>query len=434
MPGTMQPLRSHLPHACGVYLMRDAASSIIYIGKAKDLARRVAQYFNPSRQDKASVMVPLIRRIDYIACASEREALLVERRLIGRHQPFFNSMWKDNKSYPWVKITLNEDFPRIILTRRRLDDGGAYFGPYPKVAVVKSLLRTLWRSRIFRLRPCRWEFSASKPLDQRKIRSCLYYHTGECPGPCSGKISMQEYRRIAENAVLFFRGEYRKLKARFEREMRDASRRMRFEDAAALRDSISALFEMGERVRYRALTMEDITEPVSSSRAVTDLQEALGLAKPPHHIEGFDVSHFQGRQTVASMVCFTGGAPNRDHYRRFRIRGTAGIDDCKSMGEAVGRRYRRLRDSGEALPDLVLVDGGRGQLSSAAEALRELGLKPPVAALAKRLEEVFLEGRPGPLLLDRARPGLRLLQALRDEAHRFGLAYHTLLRRKSLLP
>jgi excinuclease ABC subunit C len=414
--------------------MRDASSSIIYIGKAVDLAKRVAQYFNPSRQDKTASMVPLIRRIDYIPCASEREALLVERRLIGRFQPFFNSMWKDGKSYPWVKITMGEDYPRIILTRRKVADGGVYFGPYPKVAQVKSLLRTLWRSKIFRLRTCRWEFSADKPLDPRKLRACLYHHTGQCPGPCSGKCSPQDYRKTAENAVLFFRGEYPKLRERLELEMGKASASLRFEDAASLRDSILALSQLGERVRVSAVAMEDIERPVSSSRAVSDLKAALELPRAPHHIECFDVSHFQGRQTVASMVCFTGGEPNHDHYRKFKIREVSGIDDFKAMAEAVGRRYRRLKASGERMPDLVLVDGGIGQLSAAAGVLEALKLKVPLAALAKKLEEVFVPGRTGSIILERGRPGLRLLQRLRDEAHRFGLAYHTLLRRNDLLP
>ncbi|MBI5210482.1 MAG: excinuclease ABC subunit UvrC [Elusimicrobia bacterium] len=424
--------RTHLPHGCGVYLMRDTAASIIYIGKAKDLAKRVSQYFHPSKQFKSSVMAPLVRRIDYIACASEREALLLERRLIGLHQPFFNSMWKDNKTYPWVKITMGEDFPRIGLCRRKLKDGGAYFGPYPKVAPVKSLLGTLWRRRIFRLRPCRWDFSAGKPLDPRKVRSCLYYHTQECPAPCAGKISLGDYRRIAEDAVLFFRGDYPRLKERFEAEMRKASAETRFEDAASFRDSLQALLQMDERVRVQAVEAADIEKPIADSRAVSDLKLALGLAKPPAHIECFDISHWQGRQTVASMVCFMGGEPHHAHYRRFRLREVRGVDDFKSMEEAVRRRYGRLQRAGEPLPDLVLVDGGKGQLSSAAAAVGSLDLKVPLAALAKRTEEVFLPGRPGPIILDRARPALRLLQRLRDEAHRFGLRYHTLLRGKAL--
>jgi len=414
--------------------MRDASGGLLYVGKANDLSKRVAQYFNPSRGDlKISVMVPLARAIDYIPCASEREALLLERRLIRRHQPFFNSLWKDDKSYPYLKVTMGEDFPRLLLTRRRSKDGGAYFGPFPRVSPLKNLLRYLWRARFFPLRPCRWDFSPAKPLDPRKISSCLYYHTGECPAPCAGRISPSDYRAIAERAVLFLKGEYAKLRARFEAEMKACAESLDFERAAQLRDNVRALSQMGERVRLRLVREEDVTGSLAASRSVTDLQQALGLASPPFHIECFDVSHFQGRQTVAAMACFQGGEPFKDHYRRFRIRQTRGIDDFKSMAEAVRRRYRRLSSAGERLPGLVLVDGGKGQLGAAESALQESKVNIPLAALAKRIEEVFLPERSESLILDRSRPALRLLQRLRDEAHRFGVSYHRLLRGKKLL-
>ncbi|MBI3553884.1 MAG: excinuclease ABC subunit UvrC [Elusimicrobia bacterium] len=429
-----EPLdRSHLPHACGVYIMRDAAANILYIGKAIDLAKRVAQYFNPNKEDlKNSVLAPLIRKIDYISCSSEREALILERRLIRRHQPFFNSMWKDDKSYPFIKVTLGEDFPRVLMTRKKIRDGGAYFGPYPQSSPIKSLLGYLWRQKFFPLRPCRWDFSTTKPLDKRKITSCLYYHTGECPAPCAGKISPEGYRAIAERAVLFFKGEYGKLKQRFETEMKMASGKLEYEKAAQLRDNIRALEQMGERVRVQSVREEDVSGQIASSEAVSDLQRALGLASPPFHVECFDISHFQGRQTVASMVCFKGGEPFKDHYRKFRIKEVAGIDDFKSMAEVVRRRYQRLKTEG-GLPDLVLVDGGKGQLSAALSALQEIKVKVPLASLAKRVEEVFLPGKSESIIMERGRPALRLLQRLRDEAHRFGITYHRLLRKKALL-
>ncbi|MFA6002563.1 MAG: excinuclease ABC subunit UvrC [Elusimicrobiota bacterium] len=433
------PDRGHVPHACGVYIMRDAGEGILYIGKAKDLARRVAQYFNPNKPDlKNSLLAPLVRGIDYLPCASEREALLLERRLIHKHQPFFNAMWKDDKSYPYIRLSLGEDFPRLALTRRKLNDGSLYFGPYPQVAPIKSLLAYLWRRRLFPLRPCRWEFSVKRPLARAKIQACLYYHTRQCPAPCCARISRQDYRRIAENAALFFSGKHAALRTAFTRQMRTASQRLQYERAAELRDSIQALDQLDERVRLRALRAEDLTAPLESSRAVSDLQKALGLPAPPHHVECFDVSHFQGRQMVASMVCFQGGEPCREHYRRFRLREVAGIDDPRSIAEAVRRRYRRLAESGEPLPDLVLVDGGKGQLSAAAAELAALDLPPGrrlprLAALAKRIEEVFLPGRAESLILERNHPGLRLLQRLRDEAHRFGVAYHRLLRSRALL-
>ncbi len=413
--------------------MRDAAGEILYIGKALDLAKRVAQYFNPNKDDvKTQALAPLIRRIDYVLCESEREALLIERRLINENQPFFNAMWKDGKTYPFLKISMGEDFPRIHTTRRKLRDGGVYFGPYPKVAPIKSLLRYLWKQRMFPLRPCRWDFSEAKPLDKKKITGCLYYHTKECPAPCAAKISKSDYREIAERAVLFFKGKYGDLRERFEAEMSSASRDLEYERAASLRDNIAALGQMGERVRVRAVEADEVGGHIARTQMVTDLQKALLLPAPPVHIECFDISHFQGHQTVASMTCFVGGKPHRDHYRKFKIRDVAGIDDFKSMREAVYRRYKRLQAEKADLPDLILIDGGKGQLSAAQEALKDLKLKIPMASLAKRIEEVFLPGRPESIILPLNDPALRLLQQLRDEAHRFGVAYHRLLRDKHL--
>ncbi len=425
--------RRHLPHKTGVYIMRDAGGDILYIGKAVDLAKRVAQYFNLRKNDvKNQALAPLVRRVDYVLCESEREALLLERRLINENQPFFNIMWKDGKTYPYLKLSIGEAYPRLFMTRRKSRDGGLYFGPFPRVAPVKSLLRYLWRRRMFPLRPCRWDFSDEKPLDPRRIKACLYYHTRECPAPCAGRIAKADYREIAERAALFFKGRYRDLKSVFEREMKAASNALEYEKAAQLRDNMLALGLMGERVRVRAVEAGDVGGHLAASQSVTALQKALDLPTPPVHVECFDISHFQGRQTVASMTCFMGGRPYRDHYRKFKIREVSGIDDFKSMREAVYRRYKRLQSEKARLPDLVLIDGGRGQLGAAQDALTDLKLKIPLAALAKRLEEVFLPGRAQSVVLPLGDPALGLLQKLRDEAHRFGVAYHRLLRDKKL--
>jgi excinuclease ABC subunit C len=430
----MEPLdRRHLPHKTGVYIMRDAAGEILYIGKAIDLAKRVANYFNPNKTDAMDQsLVPLIRTIDYILCESERESLLLERRLINENQPFFNVVWKDNKSYPYLKVTTNEDFPRMFTTRRKVRDGGAYFGPFPKVAPLRGLLRYLWRLKLFPLRPCRWDFSETKPLDPRKISSCIYYHTKECPAPCAGKISKNDYREIAERAVLFFKGRYSELKKELEADMKVAAAALEYERAAQLRDNVLALSQMGERVRVRAVEAEAVSGHTARTQMVTDLQKALMLSAPPVHVECFDISHFQGLQTVGSMVCFVGGKAHRDHYRKFKIRDVAGIDDFKSMREVVYRRYKRLQAEKSPMPDLILIDGGKGQLSAAQAALADLKLKIPMASLAKRIEEVFLPGRQDSIILRLDDPALRLLQQLRDEAHRFGVAYHRLLRDKHL--
>ena len=426
--------REHLPRACGVYIMRDAAMDVLYVGKANDLSKRVAQYFDPSRRDlKHSLLVPLVRKIDYIACESERESLLWERKLIQKHQPFFNQMWKDDKAYPYVKITMEEDFPRFMLVRRRKRDGGIYFGPYPKTSLVRNFLRYLWRHKLFPLRPCKWEFSEAKPLAEKKINSCLYYHTGQCPAPCAGKVTKADYRKIGAEAALFFSGQYGKLDKIWRKQMEAASKATNFERAARLRDNLSALQHMAERVRYQSVTPKAVEQRLESSHGVSELQQALGLEKPPYHVECFDISHSQGKETVGSMVCFKGGQPNKDHYRRFRIRTVAGIDDFASIKEVVSRRYKRLSAEREPLPDLVLIDGGKGQLGMAERAIAELKLRMPLASLAKEEELIFLPGRQDPVALGPDSPARQLVERLRDEAHRFAIAYHRLLRKKSLL-
>ncbi|PIP84139.1 MAG: excinuclease ABC subunit C [Elusimicrobia bacterium CG_4_9_14_3_um_filter_62_55] len=428
------PDRTHLPHAPGVYLMRDASLEVLYVGKAKDLHKRVSQYFNPNRPDpKTQQLVPLIRKIDYIACESEREALIWERRLIHRHQPFFNVLWKDDKSYPFVKLSLDEEFPRLRVVRVKKRDGAKYFGPYPKITPVRSLLRGLWKRQLFPLRPCDFSFSSQKPLAPAKIKSCLYYHTGECPAPCAGKISTPAYRRIAENAALFFEGRYARLKRAFQTQMRAASKKLDYERSAQLRDNVEALEHMGERVRYREVRPGRVAQRLDESSAVTELQKALSLPHPPHRIECFDISHLFGKEPVASMVAFAGGRPDKSSYRRFRVRTVTGIDDFASMAEVVGRRYKRLLDEQTPLPDLVLVDGGKGQLEAARKALDAVRAKIPLASLAKREEEVFLVGRKDSIRLPADSPALHLLQRLRDEAHRFAVTFTRKNRTKRLL-
>jgi excinuclease ABC subunit C len=434
----VEPVRpKHLPNKPGVYLMRDVSGQIVYVGKANDLAKRVSQYFDPKRTDaKTSNMMPLVRSIDYLPCAGEREALLLEQRLIRKLQPVFNTMWRDDKSYPFVRLT-KEDYPRLFLTRRKVEDGSEYFGPFPKVYQVKGLLRWLWRSRLVPLRPCNYDFTEKKPLDKKKIQACLYYHTKECPAPCAGpaagRIGGKEYRRIARRASLFFRGRFDSLRKQLEKDMVRASKELEYERAKDLRDNIVALEHVGQRVSLHEVTEQELERRLGASRGVSELQAALGLAKPPVHVECFDISHLFGRQTVGSMVCFVDGMPNKTHYRHFKIRTVEGIDDFKSMKETVFRRYSGFKEEDGSMPDLIVVDGGKGQLSMAAEALAEAKVQVPLASLAKREEEVFVPGKSEPLVLPRESPALHLLQRLRDEAHRFGITFHRRWRNKELL-
>lgn len=418
--------------------MRDAAGAVLYVGKAKDLRKRVAQYFrkNPSdRRWKVPNLVALIRRIDYVASASEREALLTERQLIYKLQPFFNEMWKDSKSYPYIEIT-REDFPRMFFTRRKLRDGGLYFGPFPKVEPLKKLLGFLSRIKFINLRLCRWNFSLEKPLDRRKIMACLYYHTGQCTAPCAGKISRAGYQALAARVADFLRGDYEKMRASFRAKMARAAGRLEYEEAAKYRDFLNAFSHMEERVLIGKLEPDFLEKATGRTSSVTALKEALGLPRPPAHIEAFDTSSLFGRQAVGSSVCFVNGEKHAAHYRHYRIKFRnlpEGSNDLAMMEELVGRRLAQVRRSGEEPPDLLLIDGGPAQLAAAMKALSASGLKVPVISLAKRLEEIYSPRLARPLLLDRAHPGLRLLQALRDEAHRFGVTYHRKLRGKSEL-
>ncbi len=429
---------SHLPDTPGVYLMRDATGAVLYVGKAKDLRARVGQYFqkNPSdRRWKIPNLVALIRRIDYIASASEREALLTERQLIHSLQPFFNEMWKDSKSYPYIEIT-REDFPRVFFTRRKLRDGGLYFGPYPKVEPLKKLLAYLWRIKFVNLRRCRWEFSLAKPLDEKKIKACLYYHTGQCPAPCAGRISKKDYAALASRVADFLKGDYDRLRAAFTERMKAAAAGLAYEEAAMYRDFLGALDHMQERVLVGQLEPGFMEQAVGRTGAVTALKEALGLAKPPAHIEAFDTSSLFGRQAVGSSVCFVNGERHTAHYRHYRIKfenTDSGSNDFAMIEEIVGRRLAQIKRRGEEPPDLLVIDGGPGQLAAAMKAMAAAKVKLPVISLAKRLEEIYSPLRAKPLLLDRSHPGLRLLQALRDEAHRFGITYHRKLRGRSEL-
>ena len=438
MDSTQELIAEHLrslPKTPGVYFMRDAAGRVIYIGKASNLRSRVGSYFKgQERHDpKTQILVPKIRHIDYIACASEREALILEQRLIRRDKPQFNIMWRDDKSFPFVALT-KEDFPRLYMTRERKRKNVAYYGPYPNASDVKQLLRWAWKAKVFPLRPCRYEFDVKHPIAYSKVRSCLYLHTGECPAPCVGKISPARYQRIARKAALFFSGKRETLVKELERDMARASRQMRYEEAARIRDRINGISRMDELVTFKEMTPEEVTGRLQHSRGLTELMKALGLPRPPMRIETFDISHIQGVETVASMVSFSRGLPDKSNYRKFIIRGVPGIDDYSSMREAVGRRYKKIALERGPWPDLILIDGGKGQLSAALEALDSITSKPPpVAALAKENEEIYLPGKSEPVRLPKDSPALHIIQRARDEAHRFAITFHRARRRKRMV-
>ena len=531
-----------LPDSPGVYIMKDDHGKIIYVGKAIVLKNRVRQYFQSSRNHtpKVRAMVSHIADVETIMTANEVESLILEANLIKKHRPRYNIRLKDDKSYPYVKVTVQEDFPRVFITRRVLRDGARYFGPYTNVTALRDSLKLL--KRLFPLRTCR----------TMPDRPCLEYHIKRCLAPCVGKVTAEDYRAMIRAVLLFLEGRTDDVERELEHRMNLAAEAYHFETAARLRDQLAAVRKAAERQNIvtgagdqdavgmarsaagvcvqiffirggkmigrehfllrgseeesdadilRAFleqyynqatfvprevllpcaidaaaqatieawlaarkgggkvalltpqrgTKHDIVQMATGNAAkfladeetrrslleeqtlgaVEELGRYLGLKHPPRRMECFDISHNQGQETVASMVVFEDGAPKKSDYRRFKIRSTEGKpDDFLSMREVTTRRYVGLPE--EELPDLIIIDGGKGQLSSALEIIRHAaGHKDvPVVGLAKQFELVFTEGNSEPVELPRRSQALYLIQRIRDEAHRFAITFHRKLRGK----
>lgn len=419
--------------------MRDNTGKILYIGKAKNIHKRVSHYFMKNAGNsgwKIPNLTPLIQTIDYISCAGEREALLIEKELIKKFQPFFNALWKDGKSYPYIKITAQDDFPRLILTRQKTKDKALYFGPYPKIEPIKNLLNHLWKIKFINLRKCKWEFSKNNKLSRRKINSCIYYHTLQCPSPCDGKISKKEYLKIVNRIILFFKGNFSALLSNFSKKMKNHSNNFEYEKAKTQYDFIKAIEHLSEKVRVAAFPKIQMDTELSKSNATTQLKTVLGLKSPPSHIETFDTSSLFALDAAGSSVCFINGEKSPSHYRKYKIKYAAtlkhGSNDFEMIKEIVGRRLAQIKKSKNPKPDLFLIDGGKGQLKSALSAMKESGLKIPIIALSKKYEEIHIAGKK-PLRIERNTDALKLLQRMRDEAHRFAISYHRKLRDLKLI-
>lgn len=537
------------PTTSGVYIFKDAYGEILYVGKAKNLRSRVRSYFGEAAaagQPKVMALQRSAVELDYILTATEVEALLLESQLIKKHRPRYNVRLKDDKDYPYIKLDLDDDFPRLEIVRKMKRDKARYFGPYPNAGVVNDTLKLA--KKLFPLRTC---------SDWRgKKRPCLNYHIRRCQAPCQGKISPDEYRRLLAQVILFLEGKHQQLESDLKKQMISASENLEFEKAAELRDQLDALAKLTVRQRivtnqhwnldvvavdigselaaaqllvvrggkvlgneyhsFEQLELANAGEAVSAfirdfySRAsllpreilvshlpedsealqewlssvrkgpvvlrtpqrgekrmlmdmaknnltshmeadlrsqkenkeqgkavLEQLATALGLERLPVRMECYDISHFQGSQTVASMVVFEHGRPARNKYRRYKIHDMVGPDDFAAMAQVIRRRFEAAREGREGfnqVPGLVVIDGGKGQLSSALAQLKDLGFGDvPMVSLAKREEEVFLPGQSKALVLERDNPALKLLQQIRDEAHRFAVSYHRRLRTKSTL-
>nr|WP_041275895.1 excinuclease ABC subunit UvrC [Desulforamulus ruminis] len=547
----------NIPARPGVYLYKNEDGQVIYVGKAVSLKNRVRSYFQAGAKQAPKVKAMLSRAVDldFIVTDSEMEALILENNLIKEHRPKYNILLKDDKTYPYIKVTVHEDFPRVYLTRRVLKDRARYFGPFTNVGAVNETMRLL--KKIFPLRTCK-----QRELSPRD-RPCLNYHIKRCLGPCCGLVERQTYRETVNEVVLFLEGRQEDLIKRLRQRMEEAAENLEFEKAAELRDQVRAVEKIVERQKVvstegvdqdviamargfdescltvffirsgkligrehyflegtdilergeimaafiqqfynqtefipaELLLSEEIANPelltawlskLRGSRvviktpkrgdkqklvemaaqnallsleqtqlqrqanreavdgALSELMAALGLEKPPHRMECYDISNIQGTETVSSMVVFEEGRPKKDQYRRFKIRWVQGANDFASMHETLTRRFAQAREEqallerGEItlkqakfirLPDLIIIDGGKGQLSAAREAMLEQGFAHIATfGLAKEEELLFAPGRPDPIRLPRESKGLQILQRLRDEAHRFAVTYHRKLR------
>jgi excinuclease ABC subunit C len=302
----------NIPKSSGVYLMKDAASRIIYIGKAVNLQNRIKSYFHSDRTSKTHAVMSSLRHIDFILTASETDSLLLENDLIKKHKPYYNVMLRDDKTYPYLKLTSREDFPRLLLTRKHVKDGNEYFGPYPNAGNLKSLLR--WLQKIFKWRPCKLNFSHSCLPKESKIKSCLYLHTGNCLAPCTGKINPKEYRKNLKDLKLFLNGRHKKLISGWKKEMKKASMGMQYEKAKEIRDRIYSLEIMHERVTIREMKPDEIKTSLKITRTLEETKEILNLPGWPIIIECFDTSNTSGAEPVGSMVRFLNGKPDKSNY------------------------------------------------------------------------------------------------------------------------
>ena len=539
---TLKEKISLFPHSPGVYRYYDSEGNVIYVGKAKDLHKRVAQYFVPAERltRKTAVMVSKIADAQYTVVESEADALLLENNLIKQFKPRYNILLKDSKTYPWICVSAG-DFPKVFLTRRVVKDGSRYFGPYSSVVHARNLVEFFHSA--YQLRTCNLKITSDAIL-RGKYRPCLNYHIRKCRGCCIGGISQKEYNESIEEIVKLLKGGGREIMQHYRTLMTEAAERMDFEQAQVYKEKLQslekhysksvimnstigdvdvfslitdageafgnfmrirggaviqslnlgfrlmieeeqasvldtfigeiqskfgelsrevivpflpetaidgvefripvrgdklALLELSARnakeMRLNALKQQEHTDPDAYRNMVMEsLQKQIGMKELPVHIECFDNSNIQGTNPVSACVVFRNGVPSKKDYRHFKVKTVVGANDYATMKEVVNRRYSRmLEENPEDIPQLVVIDGGKGQLAFAFEALAELGLtdRLTLIALAERMEEVYRVGDPYPMFIDRNSPALKVLQQIRDEAHRFGITFHRNLRSKS---
>jgi len=411
--------------------MKDADGKVIYVGKAKNLRSRAGSYFNaPAALDwRTAELVKHIADIDFIGCDTEVDALLKEARLVKDVRPRFNTELKDDKTFPYLQIRIREEYPRVEFTRKPRRRGVKLYGPFTSARSLRAAIQVL--QRVFKFRTCSLDIRSNDER-WRWFRPCLLHSIRQCTAPCNFRVTREQYRRQIRSLRMVLEGKKRRLLREMNAEMQAASVALQFEKAAQIRDDMSAL----QNLELRGEVDRDIQPEVfhtDPKKGLKGLKKVLGLPEVPRSIEGIDIAHLGGADTVASLVSFLDGLPFKQGYRRFRVKSVEGVDDFASMREVVSRRYSHRNREDWGTPDLVLIDGGKGQLHAAVEAFRSLGIEPPtLVALAKQEEEIYRPGESEPLRLSRTSAALRLLQFVRDEAHRFAQHYHHQLRKRRL--
>jgi len=400
---------AHIPDVSGVYLMQDKAGHIIYIGKANSLPKRLMSYLGRDFNAKTMALMSHVEDIEFITTPNETLALLLEAGLVHKYKPRYNVSLRDDKSFPYVKIT-REDFPCLYITRKKEDDGSRYFGPYTSAKLLKNALKIIRRT---------FPFRSCKVLPKKP---CIYYRLNLSPAPCIGKISQKEYSKIIDNIILILEGKTSQLIQMLSKEMEVNSKNLDYEEAQKNRDQINALS-----------VLSGSKEGIYSQGELEDLRNFLHLSSLPQRIEAFDISNISGQEATGSMVSFFQGRPDKKNYRRFRIKGEFGINDYGMLSEVVFRRYGRLIKENIALPDLVLIDGGKAHLLTAQRQLRKLNLNIPLISIAKEQENIYIWNKKDPIKFGSDTPALNLIRRIRDEAHRFAVSYHHILRRKKII-
>ena len=427
-PEKVRELLPTLPETPGVYFMKDARGRVLYIGKAKNLRARVATYFHESYGDpRIRAMIGHIESVETLQAPSEVDALLMEARLIKDIQPRYNDRLKDDKSFTMLAITRFDDFPKVWVSRETEDLDAEMYGPFTSAADLRDAVRVL--QKVFKFATCTIEMREDDPK-RRFFRPCLLYAIRRCTAPCADRIPRERYLADVDALRKFIQGRREEVVADLRDRMKRAAAKLEYERAAELRDQLRVLESLAKHAEGEFLE-GDIT-PMDPKEGLEDLARTLGLEKPPRTIEGVDIAHVQGGESVGSLVSFVDGIPFKSGYRRYRIRTVEGIDDYAMIREVVARRFRRLHEEERIFPDVLLVDGGVGQYNAAKAALESLGVVPPLLlSLAKEEETLIRDARP--LALPKSSPALRLMMYVRDEAHRFAQHYHHLLRRKALI-